>query len=147
MMNDLIKQSKSKFLSDQIKDAEWQVLNHQRVIDFRTAALVGKIYQQLTEPASLLLFGGIGFILGEITKGRIAKSHSAIDKAHSSEISPLKVALNLLTSMRTLYTALPLAWIMKSRYQPGASGRVLKRKSRSAPTSGATHERRRSNRP
>lgn len=142
-MANLINQNKFKFLADQIKDIEWRLLNHQRIIDFRAHILVRKIYQQITEPSSLLLAGGIGFIIGDLTKRRIAKVPAATDKAAGSKVSPLTVALNLLTSVRTLYTALPVAWIMKSRrYQRGASSRASQRKYRPEPASGTLYDRR-----
>lgn len=149
-MPHLVNQNQSRFLTDQIKDAERQVLKRQQVLDLRTTKLVQKIYQQLTDPASLLLAGGIGFIIGEITKRQPAKVRSTVDKAQSTEksteTSPLRTALNLLTSAQTLYTALPLAWIMKSRYRPGTSAQAPKQKPHPVPTSGATQNRRRYNR-
>ena len=146
-MPNLVDQNNSKLLTDQIKEAEWQVLKRQQEIDFRTTTLVRKIYQQLADPASLLLAGGIGFIISEITKRQPPKSRGTIDKAQGTETSPLRVALNLLTSARTLYTALPLAWIMKSRYRPGTSAQAPKRKSHPVrTTSGATQNRRTYNR-
>jgi len=142
-MSHLVNQNQSGFLTDQIKDAEWQVLKRQQAIDFRTTTLVRKIYQELTDPASLLLASGIGFIIGEITKRQTPKVRGTIDKAQSTGAGPLGIALNLLTSARTLYTALPLAWIMKSRHRPGTSTQAPRRKSHSVPTSGATQSRRR----
>ncbi len=135
-MPNLVNQHKFKFLTEQIKAMEWQVLNHQQSVDFRASVLIRKIYQQLTEPSSLLLAGSIGFIIGEITQRQSPKIHRTIDKAASP--SPLKAALNLLTSVRSLYAALPLAWIMKSRYQPGAPSQAPQREFRSKPASGAS---------
>ena len=142
-MLNLVDQNKAQVLTDQIKNAEWLVLTRQQVIDFRTSVLVRKLCRQMTEPSSLLLAGGIGFIIGEITKRSPTKARGAVAKVGGSEISPLKVALNLLMSVRTLYTALPLAWIMKSRYQPGASAPTSQQKFQSVPVSGALHNRRR----
>ena len=142
-MLNLVDQNKAQVLTDQIKNAEWLVLTRQQVIDFRTSVLVRKLCRQMTEPSSLLLAGGIGFIMGEITKRQPAKARGAAAKVGSSEISPLKVALNLLTSVRTLYTALPIAWIMKSRYKPGASAPTSQQKFQSVPVSEAAHNRRR----
>ncbi|MGZ5030621.1 MAG: hypothetical protein ACXWAT_02250 [Methylobacter sp.] len=117
-MPHLLDKNHSKLLKDEIKDAEWQVIKRQQLIDYRTHTLARKIYQQLTEPGSLLLAGGIGFIFGELTKRQPSKVRGTADvkeRRRSTETSPLKAALNLFTSMQTLYTALPLAWFMKSR--------------------------------
>jgi len=119
-MPQLLDKNHSKLLADEIKDAEWQVIKRQQLIDYRTHTLARKIYQQLTEPGSMLLAGGIGFIIGELTKRQPSKARGTAVKdrrrgTESTETSPLKAAVNLFTSMQTLYTALPLAWLMKSR--------------------------------
>jgi hypothetical protein len=116
-MPHLLDKNHSKLLADEIKDAEWQVIKRQQLIDYRTHALARKIYQQLTEPGSMLLAGGIGFIIGELTKRQPSKARGTAvkDRRRGTEASPLKAAVNLFTSMQTLYTALPLAWLMKSR--------------------------------
>ncbi|MGZ5017990.1 MAG: hypothetical protein ACXV8U_19640 [Methylobacter sp.] len=143
-----VNQSKSKFLDDQIRQAEWRVQKHQQMVDLRTTTLVQKIYQQLTDPASLLLAGGIGFILGEVTKRQTSKPRATDgkDKARSTETSPLKVVLNLMTSAQTIYTALPIVWMLKSHFQrpdaatEGADARLQS----SVPVSGPARNRRRS---
>jgi len=112
-------------LTAQINAAERQVLNRQREVGIRTTTLVRKIHQQMTAPATLLLAGGIGFIIGELTKRQTSKKRpGTVDKPQATENSPLRIALNLITSARTLYTALPLVWMMKSYRQPGASGQT-----------------------
>jgi len=122
-MPHLLDKNHSKLLADEIKDAEWQVIKRQQLIDYRTHALARKIYQQLTEPGSLLLASGIGFIIGELTKRQPAKARGTAvkERRRSAETSPLKAAVNLFTSMQTLYTALPLAWLMKSRHRQGTT--------------------------
>jgi hypothetical protein len=116
-MPHLLDKNHSKLLKDEIKDAEWQVIKRQQLIDYRSHTLARKIYQQLTEPGSMLLAGGIGFIIGELTKRQPAKARGTAvkERRRGTETSPLKAAVNLFTSMQTLYTALPLAWLMKSR--------------------------------
>lgn len=109
--------SKSLTLTAQIRDAEREVLKHQQWISVRTATLVRKIHQQMTAPATFLLAGGIGFIIGEITKRQTPNSSGTADKPRAAETTPLRTALNLMTSIHTLYSALPLAWLMKSFYQ------------------------------
>lgn len=114
------KQSVTRSLKYRIRDAEAQLLNRQRKVDTRTAALIRNIHQQITAPSTLLLAGGIGFIIGEFTKRHDSKQRDTTDQPVTAQTSPLKTALNLFGSMRTLYTALlPLAWIIKSYHQPG----------------------------
>lgn len=104
-----------KSLTAQIRVAERQVLNRQREVGVRADSLISKIHQQMTAPATILLAGGAGFVLGELTGKRLmSDSRGAADKPRVTETSPLRIALNLMTSVHTLYTALPLAWMMKS---------------------------------
>jgi hypothetical protein len=124
-----LNQSKPRFLSAQIKEAEQQILKHQAGVSIRTANLFRKIYQQLTAPATLVLAGSIGFIFGEITKGSISNIRSTADKQSVAKTSPLRIALKLLASAHTLYTALPLAWIIKSFQNHDMSGQVPQRQS------------------
>jgi len=114
---------KSGSLESKISDVERQVLQRQQRVGIRTTTLIQKIHQQMTAPATLLLAGGIGFIMGELTARQTPNSGGNADKPRAAETSPLTTALNLITSVRTLYMALPIAWIMKSFNQPGASGR------------------------
>ena len=130
-------------LTTQIEDAEQQVLRHQREASICTAMLTRKIRQQMTDPATLALAGGIGFILGELTKRQPQKLRGALNSSPAAETSPLKIALNLITSVRTLYTALPLAWMVKSYYRPGMSGQTPEPQLRPATAYAATDRRRR----
>lgn len=114
----------TRSLTAQIRDAERQVLIRQHKVGIRTATLARKIHQQLTAPATLLLAGGIGFVIGELTKCQTPEFHGTVDKPHTTEATPLRIVLNLITSARTLYTALPLVWMIKSYCQPGASDKA-----------------------
>jgi len=132
-------------LTAQINAAERQVLNRQQEVGIRTTTLVRKIHQQMTTPATLLLAVGIGFIIGELTKRQTSKKRpGTVDKPQATETSPLRIALNLITSARTLYTALPLVWMMKSYRQPGASDQTPAPYSQPMATPSAVHSRRRS---
>ena len=113
--------SKPRSIKAQIRDMEQLVLIRQRGVDDRATKLICKIHQQMTAPTTLLLAGGIGFIVGELTKRQIPNSRGNADKPRVAETSSLTTALNLITWVRTLYMALPIAWIMKSFHQPGAS--------------------------
>jgi hypothetical protein len=128
----LLKRSKANTLSSQIRDAERQVLSRQRKLDIRTDALVRNVHLQMTAPTTLLLAGGAGLMLGELTKRQPSKFGGIGDKKADAETSPLKVAINLMTSIQTLYTALPMVWMMKAFYQPGASGQPPERQNQAA---------------
>jgi hypothetical protein len=105
-------------INARIKDTEQQILNHQHAVDSRTHVLAGKIQQQMVKPASLLLAASIGFIAGELTQ----KGCSTADNPQTEETSPLKTALSLIHSARTLYAVLPFALMIKSHGQTAASG-------------------------
>lgn len=133
-------------LTAQINAAERQVLNRQQQARIRKATLVRKIHRQMTAPATLLLAAGIGFIIGELTKRPRPKLHGTDGKPQVAESSPLRIALNLITSARTLYTALPLAWMMKPYFQSAASTQSPKWQSHRIAASDATDVRRKSSR-
>jgi hypothetical protein len=140
--------SKSKSMAAQIREAEQQILIRQQGVGVRTATLIKKIHQEITAPSILLLAGGIGFIIGELTKRETTNNRGTADKQRTIETSPLKTALNLLTSVHTLYTALPITWMIKSFQKPRGSGRQVPER-RSKPVSaasGAVSNRRRSRR-
>lgn len=106
-------------LTAQIKDAEWQVLNCQRRVEVRSTLLARKIQHQLAAPGTVMLAVGIGFIFGEMTKERAQnpKLCGTIKKSGTVEASPLSGALSLITSIYTLYTALPIAWLINVFYK------------------------------
>ncbi|MFZ2450185.1 MAG: hypothetical protein WAW36_06685 [Methylovulum miyakonense] len=117
----LTSRNKSRSLPAQIKDAERQILVRQGQVGLRANRLSQTILQQMTTPASLLLASGIGFIIGELTR-QTSRCRAAADKSKDTKTTPLKTALNLLSSIQTLYAALPLAWMVKSYYRQGAPG-------------------------
>jgi hypothetical protein len=108
-------------LSAQIKHAEQQVLNRKRKISVGTTTLVRKMQQQMIAPTTFLLAAGVGFLIGEITKREPSKTRDTTDKPNTVETSPLRTALNLVTSIQTLYTALPIAWMINTFNQRGTS--------------------------
>jgi len=129
-------------LTAQIEDTERQVLVHKREASLCTAMLTRKLRQQITEPSSLLLASSVGFILGELTKRQPKKPGGAANTT-AAATSPLTVALNLITSARTLYTALPLAWMVKTFCQPKVPEQKLKPQFRQTEAYVATGRRRR----
>ncbi len=142
-----LKRTKSKSLRTQIRAAERKLLNRQRRTGVRTATLVRKIQQQMTAPATLLLAGSIGFILGELTQRQTAKPRGALEEPRDSETTHWRTALNLMTLVHTLYTDLPLAWMMKFFHQPDVPGQVSERQFQQvAAASGAAESCRRSRR-
>ena len=121
--------SRSKSLTAQISDAERQVSIRQRGVGVRTDKLAQKVYQRMTAPATLLMACGIGFVFGELTKRQTTKFRGTADASGTVETTPLRTALNLVTSARTLYTTvLPLALIVKSFRQPGAPDQSTERR-------------------
>jgi hypothetical protein len=96
-------------LTTEIEAVEQRALNRQQMLSVRRNRLINKIRQQLTAPNSLLLASSIGFIFAELTK-----SCRSANKSTAAETSPLTTTLNLVVSLRTLYMALPVAWIMKT---------------------------------
>jgi hypothetical protein len=109
-------------INAQIKNTEQQIRNHQHAVDRSATVLTEKIQQQMVKPGSLLLAMSIGFIVGELTQRRCAKA----EDSEGVETSPLKTALSLIGSARTLYAALPLVLMITSRYQTDEFDRSMK---------------------
>lgn len=118
MKDPFVKRRKARSLNVQISAVEWRILQRQQSIHVRGDSLIRKIRQRLTAPTSLLLSGGVGFLVGELTKCRAPKSCSNGDKSKAPATSPLITALNLIGTVRTLYMALPIAWLLKSYKLP-----------------------------
>jgi hypothetical protein len=108
---------KSNSLATQIGEMERQVLAHRQAIPIHSYNLVRKIRLQMTAPSTLLLTSGVGFIFGELTKSQSLQSSDPDDKSKTAKTSPVITALNLVTTARTLYMALPIAWILQSSKQ------------------------------
>ena len=63
----LVKDQRS--ITEQIAETENRILERQRLIASRRTVLTEHLRQRATSPAVLLLAGGIGFIVGELTRG------------------------------------------------------------------------------
>jgi hypothetical protein len=117
-----------KSLSTEIKNAERQLLVHQQKLDACTVTLLKKVQQKLQQyvatPGTLWLGGGVGFILGEITKQPPKRSSGTASHSRSPEGSPLRRVLNLVSSAHSLYSALPIVWMLKNIYQPGSKSNL-----------------------
>jgi len=131
---------KSTSLAAQIRDTEQKILIRHRGVGVSATSLIKKIHQEMTAPSTLLLAGGIGFIIGELTKRQTTKSPDATNKQSSVQISPVKTALNLITLMHSLYIALPVSWKSKLFHQLCASGRQAPER-QNQPTSAANPRR------
>ena len=108
MLDTILHGSELKSLAAEIKDAELQVLECQRMVIVRADTLMQKTQQQMTAPASLLLAGGIGFVIGELTKSKSFKPHGTIEEPRVAETTDitqtLMRALNQLATINALYT-------------------------------------------
>ncbi|MBK9662333.1 MAG: hypothetical protein IPO71_04260 [Nitrosomonas sp.] len=103
MLDTILHGSELKSLAAEIKDAELQVLECQRMVIVRADTLMQKTQQQMTAPASLLLAGGIGFVIGELTKSKSFKPHGTIEEPRVAETTDITTtlmrALNQLAAM------------------------------------------------
>ena len=104
----IAKYRKPPSLSAQIRIAERRVSERQKQVRVYRTALSQNILRQLAAPPNLLLASGIGFILGELTKSTVKRSANR----QLTKTTPLKKALHLFSSLHTIYTALPLVWLL-----------------------------------
>jgi hypothetical protein len=131
---------KSTSLAAQIRDTEQKILIRHRGVSVSATTLIKKVHQEMTAPSTLLLAGGIGFIIGELTKRQTTSSPDATNKQSTVQISPVKTALNLITLMHSLYIALPVSWKSRLFHQLCASGRQAPER-QNQPTSAANPRR------
>ena len=110
MDDSALNESASKSLTDEIRDTELQVLEHQRMVIVRADALIQRTRQQMIAPANLLLAGGIGFIVSELTKNKPCDSDSTSTPheplaAMTADLSRhFTTALSFLNTINSLYT-------------------------------------------
>ncbi len=81
MSYSITKQNKpeSSSLIAQIRQTEYQLLHHQKMVNYHSTRLLKKMRRQMTTPSSLWMAGGTGFMLGELTRNR-RPSNSETDK-------------------------------------------------------------------
>ncbi len=103
------KSHKSRTLSAQIRAAEQRVSDRQRQIAVHATTITQKVERQMSQPPNLLLAGGIGFILGEVTQKAPVMTCKNGD---ATPPAPLKIAMNLLASLQAVYAFLPLALLV-----------------------------------
>ncbi len=108
--------NKHSALAAQIKATERQIIDRQQRVDKDAARLVNDLHQQITTPATLLLAGGAGFMVGELTyrPPKTAQCHTQSTTAANSDAnsSPLTRAVSFMSLAHTLYQLLPLVLIM-----------------------------------
>lgn len=100
---------KTASLNDLIIEANRQLLKREQRVNSLSTQLINNIHRQISSPGSLLLAFGSGFILGELTK-----SSSKTISRTTKTATLLSVLLNLTSSVNALFTALPLAWLIKT---------------------------------
>lgn len=111
---------KHKLLATQIRVTEQQIIDRQQRVDIRMAHLVNNLHQQMAAPATLVLAGGAGFILGELTyrppkiKRRSTQPTAAANPDADSTL--LKKAVNFMSLAQGVYQLLPLVLIMDTFY-------------------------------
>ena len=96
-------------LAVQISEAERRLRNRRRLVRVRGAALGRTLHQRMMAPAMLLWAGGLGFLVGELTRRPTPQSRG-MDRSPDSGYSFFETVLNfiqLVTWARTLFTALP----------------------------------------
>lgn len=100
-------------LSQQIRAAERDLSHRQRRITVSTGHLVHSLHQQLTAPTSLLMASVVGFIIGELTRRQTPRPCSAGDQLPAIDATRWQTALRFAGSVHALYTALPVAWLVR----------------------------------
>lgn len=119
-------------LTDEIRETELQIIDRQHRAQVHANRLVRDLRKELASPATLILAGGLGFIIGELTKGPSKKKEgsTASNKRRESEstsfaaaVTPLIKVLGLQNLAPSLYQALPLAvmWIMDTFHPRNAA--------------------------
>jgi len=99
-------------LTAQISDAERQLQNRRRLVGVRGVALHRTVQEWMTEPTVLLWAGGMGFLVGELTKRQTPKPQgsSPLPNPGHSFFDTARTVIALATLARPLFSALPGAW-------------------------------------
>ena len=114
-------QARNPSLNAQIETAQSAITYHQHQLGLRSQHLAASAQHQLTHPATLLCAVSVGFIGGELS---YCKTTSAVHNHVVSDLprSSLRIALQLITTAYTFYTALPVVWLRQHhRYTPPRS--------------------------
>jgi hypothetical protein len=104
-------------LNLQIYAAEQQLVQRRLRVSKLSSRLLCHVQQRITEPASLLLAGGVGFMFAELTKHEPQKkTSSSIKHPVGKATSVLNILLSCIAFMHELYAALPLILIAKAYF-------------------------------
>lgn len=136
-MPDTNRQPKENFraLTVRIEEVGQQIMDRQQCVHARANTLVRHLKHEMTLPTTLLLVGGVGFIVGELTKRPPKKERQAIKRDIEARLdaTPLKEAGNFVSLARSHLT-LPLIWVVDTFLQEGLSkGSVPKKVNVSRP--------------
>lgn len=96
-------------LAVQISETERRLRNQRRLVRVRGAALGRTLHRRMTAPATLLLAGGLGFLMGELTRRQTLQSPGA-DRSPDSGHPFFETVLNFIKLVNwghTLFTVLP----------------------------------------
>jgi hypothetical protein len=95
-------------LNDQIREVGDRLLNRRRLVRARGDTLGRILRQRMAAPAMLLLAGGLGFLMGELTRRQTPRSRG-MDRSPDSGHPLFESALNLIKLVnwaRTFFVAL-----------------------------------------
>lgn len=93
----------SASLATQIAETERRILQRYHQIGARRKLVEYRVRQKLTSPLALLLAGGVGFVVGELTRG--TQGSATESNAYPTESPFLRLAGNLVESARPLFLA------------------------------------------
>lgn len=107
-------------LAEKIADTENRILERRRLLVARRTFVAQRIRDQVTSPAVLLLAGGVGFIVGELTR---SKRRAPSDESVTPAASPLlQVVGDVVELVRPIFLA-EVGKIMQA-FSSGASVQI-----------------------
>lgn len=111
MAKELQKQSQGS-LAEQIEATEQRLLHRQQMLGIRRTLLTEGFRQQMTSPMALLIAGGIGFVVGDLTRRK--GEDSVTGNGNVPATSPLtEVVDNVVGWVRPIFVA-EMAKVMQS---------------------------------
>ena len=90
-------------LAEQIAETERRLLNRQQLIGLRRSLLNQHVRQKITSPAALLVAGGVGFIIGDLTRGERKKGPLGEELPRTSPL--MEVVDNVVGWVRPIFLA------------------------------------------
>lgn len=103
-------ETRTRSMAYEIKKAERLIYSRQLRIEQRKATLIRHLHRRITSPMALIMGGGLGFIIGDLTAPRHSRrpADSARSKRAASGESSLTKVLNWIGWWNALTTAWPL---------------------------------------